>query len=253
MISRLIDYPGPLWRPYAAFANLLVVLWVIIGGPFVILLCLSGKRAWTTFGVTNWNRVVVRIFRLKLNAKIDPSYDPTQPCLLVCNHQSHVDVPIIFEALSGHVRMLAKKELFRIPIFGHALAMAEFIPVDRGNREAGREVTKKISRLINSGLQVWLAPEGTRSPDGKLQAFKSGSFSVAIEAKVPIQPLVVKNAYRILAKNEYLVKIGSTLDFEALPQIVHDGESNDNRRHLAETTRTAIAACLDDYNSKNPE
>lgn len=245
MISRLVDYPGPLWRLYAAMAIPVVVLWVIFWGPLVILTSLLRNRELTTWMVRAWNRGVLAIFRIKVRVKIDPSYDPTKPCLLVCNHQSHLDIPVIYFALRGHVRMVAKKELFRIPIFGYSLRSAEFIPIDRGNPEAGRKAAQKISERVRSGLQIWVAPEGTRSDDGKLGPFKSGSFGVAIDARVPIQPLVVKNAYLALQKHEKLVKIGMTIDFEVLPQIKASEQLKENRHHLAEVTRAAILAKLE--------
>jgi 1-acyl-sn-glycerol-3-phosphate acyltransferase len=245
MISRLVDYPGPLWRPYSAVAILVVVLWVIFWGPLVILTSLLRNRELTTWMVRAWNRGVLAIFRIKVRVKIDPSYDPAKPCLLVCNHQSHLDIPVIYFALRGHVRMVAKKELFRIPIFGYSLRSAEFIAIDRGNPEAGRKAAQKISERVRSGLQVWVAPEGTRSDDGKLGPFKSGSFGVAIDAGVPIQPLVVKNAYLALQKHEKLVKIGMTIDFEVLPQIKASEQLKENRHHLAEVTRAAILAKLE--------
>jgi len=245
MIGKLIDYPGPLWRAYSCLASSIVILWVVLWGPLVLVLSQIRSRRLTTFLVRTWNRGVLKIFRIKVRAKIDPSYDPEKPCLLVSNHQSHIDIPVIYEALSGNVRMVAKKELFRIPIFGQSLAAAEFIPIDRGNREAGRLAAQRISDRIRSGLQVWVAPEGTRSEDGKLGPFKSGAFGVALESGVPIQPLVVMNAHKVIRKHEKLVRPGMTVDFEALPQIHASEQIKENRHHLAEVTRAAILARLE--------
>ncbi|MEO5667322.1 MAG: lysophospholipid acyltransferase family protein [Bdellovibrionota bacterium] len=245
MISRLVDYPGPLWKIYSVMGMAAAILWMMLWGPLVIVLSFFGNRPLTTWMVGTWNRGVLRIFRIKVRAKIDPSYDPARPCLLVSNHQSHLDIPVIYEALRGHVRMVAKQELFKIPIFGQALKFSEFVPVDRGNREAGREAAKKITERIRSGLQIWVAPEGTRSDDGKLQPFKSGAFGVAIDAGVPIQPLVVKNAYKVIRKHERFIKIGMTIDFEALPQIMAADQTKENRHHLADVTRAAILARLE--------
>jgi 1-acyl-sn-glycerol-3-phosphate acyltransferase len=245
MISKLIDYPGPLWKIYSAFGLLLVALFVVVWGPLLVFFSVTlRRRRLTTWMCRTWNRGVLRIFRLKVRAKVDPSYDPSQPCLLVCNHQSHLDIPVVFEVLRGDVRMVAKKELFRIPIFGQALKFGEFIPIDRGSREAGRAAAENIAKKVRSGIQIWVAPEGTRSDDGQLGAFKSGSFGVAIDAGVPIQPLVVKNAYKVHRKHEKLIKTGMTIDFEVLPQIKASEQERENRHHLAEITRAAIAAKL---------
>ncbi len=243
MITRWTDYPGPLWRVYSVLATLLVFVSVFVWGPLIMLISVFRHRPWTTWAL----REIYREFQTMDidDAHIDSSYNPANPCLLVCNHQSHLDIPVIFHALRGHVRMVAKKELFRIPIFGQCLSLCEFIPIDRGNREAGRKAAQRIAERIRSGLQIWVAPEGTRSPDGKLQNFKSGSFGVAIEAGVPIQPLVVKNAYHALSKRDILTKPGLTIDFEVLPQILATDQTKENRHHLADVTRAAILACLE--------
>jgi 1-acyl-sn-glycerol-3-phosphate acyltransferase len=246
MIGRFVDYPAPLWRVYSVLVGFLIILWVIVWGPLVMLGSLFRNRQLTTHMIRIWNRGVLRLYRIKVRSKIDASYDPTKPCLLVCNHQSHLDIPVIYEALSGPIRMVAKKELFRIPIFGQSLRLCEFVPIDRGNREAGRAAAKHIADRVRSGLQVWVAPEGTRTSDGKLQPFKSGSFGVAIDARVPIQPLVVKNAFRVFSKHDFLVRPGMTIDFEVLPQISAAEQSKENRHHLADATRAAILAKLDE-------
>jgi 1-acyl-sn-glycerol-3-phosphate acyltransferase len=239
------DYPHALWKPYSFVAMIVVVLSVMAWTPVVILCSFFGKRQHVTATLRSWNKFVLKIFRLKVHSKIDPSYDPQKASLLVCNHQSNFDIPVIYEALSGNIRMVAKKELFKIPFFGHCMRACEFVPIDRSSRSAGRKAAQKIQSMLESGLQIWLAPEGTRSKTGKLQDFKSGSFAVAIDSQIPIQPLVVKNAFKVMRPGDFLVRTGLTIDFEVLPQIQTQGLVLDDRRELAHKTRQAILQSLE--------
>jgi 1-acyl-sn-glycerol-3-phosphate acyltransferase len=207
---------------------------------------LTAKRIGMTWTVRTWNRLVLRFLGVKVRTHFESTYSPEAPCLIVTNHQSHLDIPAVFEALSGHIRMVAKAELFRIPFFGWCLHAAEFIPIERGNRDAGRKAVANIKDRIQSGLQVWVAPEGTRSSDGKLQKFKTGSFSVAIEAGVPVQPIVVKGAIDVISKHESFPKPGLTIDLYVLPQISTEGYRPDERHKLAEIARNAMLQYLPD-------
>lgn len=243
---KVFSYPGPLWRLRSFVGIVLVALSVLLWTPIILVSALSGKRTWVTHAVRSWNRFSLILIGVKVRTHFNSAYKPEDPCLIVTNHQSHLDIPVVFEALSGHIRMVGKAELFKIPFFGWCIKAAEFIPIDRGNRQAGIKAIAGIKERIQSGLQVWVAPEGTRSSDGKLQTFKTGSFSVAIEAGVPVQPVVVKGAIDIINKNEFFPKPGMTVDFYVLPQIPTAGYRPDERHKVAEITRNAMLAQLND-------
>jgi 1-acyl-sn-glycerol-3-phosphate acyltransferase len=118
-----------------------------------------------------------------------------QTFLVMSNHQSHYDVPVLFHVVGpphgASLRMIAKIELFSFPFFGRAMLEAGFISIDRGSRQAAIESLKRAKERMHSGINVWIAPEGTRSPTGKLLPFKKGGFHLALDVGEPILPVTI--------------------------------------------------------------
>jgi 1-acyl-sn-glycerol-3-phosphate acyltransferase len=245
MLARIFYYPGPLWRLYSSVATLVLVLSVAVWGLLLMFAALLGApRSFQTWGVRAWNLFALKLYALRVQVEGAENHDPAKPSLVVSNHQSLFDIPAAFKALSGDLRMVAKKELFSIPIFGWAIRSMEFIPVDRGNRNSGQKAADKIGARIRSGLHVWVAPEGTRSPGPEMGAFKKGSFAVAIESKLPIQPLLICNSFEACPKGSLLARPGVELRVRVLPRISSEGYSIEERGELAERVRSVMAAEL---------
>jgi 1-acyl-sn-glycerol-3-phosphate acyltransferase len=133
-----------------------------------------------------------------------------EPCVLMSNHQSHFDIPICFVAYPRTLRMVAKAELFRVPIWGRAMREAGFVSVDRsGDRAQATAAMLTAAAAIRRGVSVWIAPEGTRSPDGKLGRFKKGGFLMALKTGVPIVPMAIDGSRQIIPKKTKLVRTGA--------------------------------------------
>jgi 1-acyl-sn-glycerol-3-phosphate acyltransferase len=130
--------------------------------------------------------------------------------IIVANHQSLLDILAVCAALPLNFKFLAKRELFQIPFMGWAMTAAGYIPVDRGSHKSGREAIHRITRVLGKGASVLLFPEGTRSPDGKIHAFKMGAFKLARDNKIEILPIVVDGTGQALPKKSWLVKKKST-------------------------------------------
>lgn len=123
---------------------------------------------------------------------------PNTPYIVMSNHRSHYDIPLIVMAIPGSIRMLTKKELFKVPIWGPALRVAEFVSIDRHNLEQAKKDLKRARESMESGIVLWIAPEGTRSRTGRLGAFKKGGFIMAIEAGATILPVGIRGSEKIL-------------------------------------------------------
>ncbi|NCN27394.1 1-acyl-sn-glycerol-3-phosphate acyltransferase [bacterium] len=160
-----------------------------------------------------------RLFFAKLSVKGLEGYDPKKPCIIISNHQSLVDIPTVYEVFSGPVKMLGKAELFKIPFFGWALTAAGLIPVDRGNREAATKTIELTKKRLSEGVQIWMAPEGTRSVDGKLGAFKGGAFRMAADLNLPIVGLVLNGTKDVLRKKSFLVNPFQQINAVVLPAV----------------------------------
>ncbi len=130
--------------------------------------------------------------------------------IVVANHQSLLDILAVAAALPLNFKFLAKKELFYVPFMGWAMACAGYVPVDRSSHESGKKAVHRIGGLLKKGLSVLLFPEGTRSPDGKIHAFKMGAFKIARENRVEILPVVIDGTGTALPKKSVFLRKRST-------------------------------------------
>ena len=129
-----------------------------------------------------------------------------KPQIFMANHQSDFDILIVLAHIPGQFRWIAKKELFKIPIFGKAMRNAGYIEIDRQNHEKALKSLDEAAQKIREGKSVVTFPEGTRSRDGKIRPFKQGMFHLAIRAGVPIVPISIIGAREIMPKRTLKVK-----------------------------------------------
>src|SRR5260370_33965920 len=115
---------------------------------------------------------------------------PSGACLFVANHTSSADAPAIVGAIPRRIAILLQESLFKWPIVGQAFQMARFIPVERKNQNSAIASLEKAAEAHRAGQTFFVDPEGTRSPDGRLQQFKRGAVVMAINAGVPVVPMV---------------------------------------------------------------
>jgi len=132
--------------------------------------------------------------------------------MLMCNHSSLYDIPLSFVALPGSIRMLTKKELFRIPLFGAGLRAGEFVSIDRANLKKAMADLENARKKMESGIVLWVSPEGTRSKDGRLQPFKKGAIRLAIDMGAIIVPLGIDGINNVLPANTTDLYINGTVD-----------------------------------------
>ncbi len=139
---------------------------------------------------------------VKLTYKIfDPytlTFEPGRNYIVMCNHSSHYDIPLSCVAIPGSLRMLAKSELYRVPIWGQGMKAAEFLSINRNDREQAKKDLARAKEKMESGIILWVAPEGTRSRTGKLQPFKKGGFMLAYQTQAIIIPIGIRGSFNIL-------------------------------------------------------
>lgn len=168
---------------------------------------------------------------------------PQGVCLFVANHTSNVDPPAVVGAIPGRVALLGKKEVFRIPILSRALLLADFLPVDRGQRAAAIATAEKAVANLKRGVSYLVFPEGTRSHDGRLRPFKKGTFVMAIQAGVPVVPVALAGAHRLMRKGSSALSPG-VVDVRFLPAIDAAPYGEQQRNELRTRVHAAIAAAL---------
>ena len=168
---------------------------------------------------------------------------PGAPVVYMANHQSYMDIPVLFGFLPAQFRIIAKESLFRVPFMGWHLTRAGNIPINRSNRrEAMRSISKAADR-IREGTSVFVFPEGTRSRNGVLQPFKAGSFKLAVSAGVPIVPLTIIGTCRILEKDSLLFHPGA-VELHIHPEIPTAGLRSADIEGLMDDVWTEMAAPL---------
>jgi 1-acyl-sn-glycerol-3-phosphate acyltransferase len=141
--------------------------------------------------------------------------------LIMCNHSSLYDIPLTYAAFPDiSIRMLAKKEMKKIPLMGKSMEMAGFPFIDRHNRQQAIQDMNKVREMLANDIVMWIAPEGTRSRTGQLAKFKKGGFITAIQAQATIIPIVIRGANQILPartlqfslEQEIYILIGQPID-----------------------------------------
>jgi 1-acyl-sn-glycerol-3-phosphate acyltransferase len=160
-----------------------------------------------------FGRRVIELLDVDLHATGAERVSAERAYVYMSNHQSHLDIPMLYATLpSPTIRMLAKKELFQIPLWGRGLRAAEFIEVDRSNHTRAVQSIEHAGRLIRDGVSIYLAPEGTRSRDGRIGKLKKGGFHLAKGTHTPIVPVAIRGTIDILPRGARVMRKGKRVD-----------------------------------------
>jgi 1-acyl-sn-glycerol-3-phosphate acyltransferase len=215
---------------------------LLIGPPFLIYALITGNTdALYACGRTG-ARMAVWLAGIKLEFSGMEKIPKDRSVLFMPNHQSLADGPAIFGILPP-VLAIAKKEFFTVPVLGRAMILRGFIPLDRKNRERSIQAVDEAAVSLRAGRSFLAFPEGTRSPDGRLQPFKKGVFMMAIKAEAPIVPISISGSRKIMRKNEWTMHPGVIrITFhESVPTV---GCTTADRAKLMERVRQAILSGL---------
>ncbi len=160
--------------------------------------------------------------------------------VVMSNHQSLYDIPVLCRALPLRVRMVTKAELFRFPLWGSAMRNLGFIELDRGDRAQALQGLRRAQEALAIGTSIWIAPEGTRSSDGKLLPFKPGGFHLACAAKVRILPVTIDGTRRALPNKSLQATRGVRVRVTVGEPVDTRAFKRKDRDELAERVRAAI-------------
>jgi 1-acyl-sn-glycerol-3-phosphate acyltransferase len=227
----------------AAFICIFLPLYILILGPPLLIYTVLTKNPnplyWTALkGVLFFVRAAGVRIKVKGAERI-----PAGTVIFAANHTSAADPPAVVGAIPRRIAILLKRSLFGYPIVGQAFHLAQFIPVDRFDRDSAIVSLEKATEAIKSGQSFLIYPEGTRSPDGRLQEFKKGTAVMAIKAGVPLVPIACSNAHRIMKKRELKIYPGEIL-VEFLSPIDSTQYTLDQREELNQRLHDELAAGL---------
>ncbi|HEV8610566.1 MAG TPA: lysophospholipid acyltransferase family protein [Thermoanaerobaculia bacterium] len=185
-------------------------------------------------------------------ARLNPFWDfrvvddvhpgPRRPYVFVANHASNAD-PFLVAMVPWEMKWLSKKSIFDIPLLGWMMRVAGDVEVDRGNKESARKAMAQMRERLDRKLSVLIFPQGTRSPDGTVGAFRDGAFRLAIEAGVDVVPLAVAGTAESLPKGSIAFK-KTAATLTVLPPVSTKGLTVEDAAKLAEKVRAEIARVI---------
>jgi 1-acyl-sn-glycerol-3-phosphate acyltransferase len=162
-----------------------------------------------------------------------------RPQIFMANHQGAFDIFSLLAYLPVDFKWVAREEIFGIPVLGWAMKAAGYISIDRKGRKKAVESLERAVARIRNGTSVLVFPEGTRSPDGSIHAFKKGGFTLAVKARVPIVPVSIRGSRDVLPRSSLRVRPGR-IDIHVGEAIPTEGRTLADRNELMEAVRRAI-------------
>lgn len=220
---------------------------VAIIAPFVVTLTrLTGNENFIYIPVRFFVRSGLKLCRVKVVVDGLNQLDSAKTYVFTPNHQSIIEVPLMVTFLGRNTAFLAKKELFKFPVFGTGMMQIGIIPVDRSNSAAAIESARRATRNLKAGKSYVVYPEGTRSPDGRLLPFKKGAFLMAVDAGVPVVPITVSGSSRVMPKGKVRILPG-TIRLTIHEPISTDAYSRANVSELVHLVRARVISALADH------
>ncbi|MFT4060352.1 MAG: lysophospholipid acyltransferase family protein [Legionella sp.] len=204
-------------------------------------------RAWTDDVIHHWVDQLLNKVQVKYTVINPHNVQPEsgKATIIMCNHSSAYDIPLSFKAFPDHsIRMLAKRELYKIPLLGKAMAAAEFPFIDRKKRYQAIKDLEYVKKLMESGIIIWVAPEGTRSKDATLGPFKKGSFITAINSKATIIPIGIRGANDILPARSFNIHLNQKAEIHIGKPIEASQFTLENKNELIKQVRHAITELM---------
>jgi 1-acyl-sn-glycerol-3-phosphate acyltransferase len=170
--------------------------------------------------------------------------------VIISNHQSVLDI-LLINCLRYKFKWISKIENFNVPVIGLYLKMADYIVVDRGNEESKIEMLEKSFSCLKKGISIMIFPEGTRSLNNEIGFFKRGAFQLALQAAVPILPVLIDGTGGILPKHGLVFGSGHKIRIKVLDQVNPADFGTDNPDDLAMKFSQLMTAGLMELRAQN--
>ncbi len=188
---------------------------------------------------------ILRINKIKVEVEGKENIPPEgSSFLIVANHASFLDIPIVFFVFDRVLGFVSKKENGRVPFIGRWIRVLYSVFIDRSSAREGVKSLIRGAEIIKAGHPQAIFPDGTRSLDGKVHDFKAGSYKLAQKAKVPVVPMAIAGSYQAMPKGRFKIK-SVTIKVKVF-------ESRDSSElstiEMAEKTQAMISEYVDDYN-----
>jgi 1-acyl-sn-glycerol-3-phosphate acyltransferase len=189
-----------------------------------------------------WSEIILGMnpyWKVKVEGR--EKIDPDKVYVMVSNHQSGLDIMVLFK-LHRHFKWVAKKGLFKIPFIGWNMGLNGYISIERSRGRSKLQMMDKAAESIRDGNSVMLFPEGTRSRDGNLQPYKSGAFRLAKEAATDILPIAIKGTFYAIKKGGFIVHKNKEMVVTVLDPIPFASFKDQDPKHIGNLVHDKILA-----------
>ncbi len=198
--------------------------------------------------VKPWSELLLWASGTKVEVLGVENVDLSRPYVIVSNHQSNMDIPVLAAKVPMRITFIAKKELFKIPIFAQGMRGFGILEIDRSDRTRAFETLKTAAAVAHTHkLSILAFPEGTRSMDGQLKPFKKGPFVLAINAKLPVLPVSIVGTFPIMPKNTLRINAGQKVKLILHPPIDTENYTFEDRNQLIDKAHQAVAEGFYEY------
>ena len=223
--------------PLIFITTILITLCTAIGSR------LFGSKFWGYYPPHFWGKLWCWLFFVKVKVNKEAEIGPSTSYVFVANHQGAYDIFSIFGFLNHNFRWMMKKSITKIPLIGMACKYSEQIFVDRSSAMAMARSIIEAKKRLRNGMSIVVFPEGTRTLDGKMSAFKKGAFKLAMDFKLPIVPLTIEGSFNILPRTSIVnIKYGKII--LTIHKPIYPSKGAEDMDRVMKETYNAIQSAL---------
>ncbi len=221
---------------------ILVINTMFMGSLSLLALIISPSGRLSHVIARYWSRCILVTCGVRIRLQGMENIHTGSSYIVMANHQSHLDIPILFAYLPLQFRIMAKKPLFMIPFLGWHLWLSGHIPIDRKSRQGRARGLMLAAEKVKKGVSLVIFPEGTRSYDGQPGLFKFGGFRLALTYNLPILPVTIDGSHRVLPKGSAWLRSAAPVSVTIHPVVPVDPSTD--RQILTENVRSTIVKAL---------
>jgi 1-acyl-sn-glycerol-3-phosphate acyltransferase len=231
-------------------ASLVVLVTILVLGIpsaiiFIPLAVLTGNAGPLYRAVCFIVRAALRMGGIHISIEGRENILGGRACIFMANHISNLDAPVLISFIPGRTAAFAKRSLFKLPVFGYSMKLAEFIAVDRGGSvETAQQSVAQAGSILARGIHITTFVEGRRSSDGRLLPFKNGPFYLAKESGAPCVPVAIYGSEKIIPHGSLRIHPGTMHIVFGPPLTPADYATRDE---LSDAVRAAIASALPEW------
>lgn len=207
---------------------------------------LGGGRFWGYWPPKIWAKACTWLSFVRVKVSGRENISKSDSYVFVANHQGAYDIFAIYGFLNHNFRWMMKAGLRKFPIIGPSCAAAGQIFVDNSSPSAIRHTMEKAEKVLKDGMSVVVFPEGSRTRTGRMAPFRKGAYQLAMEFHLPVVPVTIDGAFRVLPRGSWLPRWG-TIRMTIHRPIEGPRDEADRARVIDESFRAVHSALAPEY------